>query len=227
LFRDRWKLGARPAPAEAAPARPSANGADSRARSAVYSRHSHGLEEFFRCLEGETGLSILDLAGASQANVNFITNFGHRLYSEDLYQILEAYFGQGDFYANQNDAERAERFLAHSLSFPDASFDGALLWDMLEYLAPALLQAAVTRLERIMKPGAYLLAIFHADEKAESVPVYFYRIAGAGTLMLTLRGLRRPAQFFNNRAIEKLFRSFRSVKFFLTRDHLREVIVRR
>jgi hypothetical protein len=39
--------------------------------------------------------------------------------------------------------------------------------------------------------------------------------------------MRKPSQPFNNRAIEKLFHEFGSVKFFLTRDHLREVIVRR
>jgi hypothetical protein len=32
---------------------------------------------------------------------------------------------------------------------------------------------------------------------------------------------------FNNRSLEKLFGKFESVKFFLTRDNLREVIVRR
>ena len=41
------------------------------------------------------------------------------------------------------------------------------------------------------------------------------------------RGQRRPAQIFNNRSLEKLFQKYHSVKFFLTRDHLREVIVRR
>jgi hypothetical protein len=45
--------------------------------------------------------------------------------------------------------------------------------------------------------------------------------------MLTSRGTRAPAQFFNNRALEKLFSRFQSLKFFLTRDSLREVIVKR
>lgn len=227
MFRERWKPVARSLPAGIPCPPASLAGGEPHGRGAVYSRHSNGLEEFFRCLEGGTGLSILDLAGASQANINFITNFGHRLYSEDLFQILEAHFTGGDFYVNQSDTQRAERFLSHSLNFPDSSFDGALLWDMLEYLAPPLLEAAITRLERIMKPGSYLLAIFHADERAQTVPVYSYRIADAGTLLLALRAVRPPAHFFNNRAIERLFRGFRSVKFFLTRDHLREVIVRR
>jgi hypothetical protein len=40
-------------------------------------------------------------------------------------------------------------------------------------------------------------------------------------------GLHHPAQLFNNRTLEKLFHRFESVKFFLTREHLREVIIKR
>jgi len=39
--------------------------------------------------------------------------------------------------------------------------------------------------------------------------------------------LPQHVQNFNNRMIEKLFESASSVKLFLTRDNLREVIVRR
>jgi hypothetical protein len=46
-------------------------------------------------------------------------------------------------------------------------------------------------------------------------------------MSLTPRNQVRPVQYFNNRSLEKLFQKFNSVKFFLTRDHLREVIVRR
>ena len=34
-------------------------------------------------------LTILDLGGANQENVNFITNLGHKLYSEDFLQLPE------------------------------------------------------------------------------------------------------------------------------------------
>jgi hypothetical protein len=46
-------------------------------------------------------------------------------------------------------------------------------------------------------------------------------------LNLVPRGTRKRAQIFNNRALERLFGNFANVKFFLTRDNLREVIVRR
>jgi len=45
--------------------------------------------------------------------------------------------------------------------------------------------------------------------------------------VLVQRGTRVAAQAFNNRGLEKLFARFESVKFFLTREALREVIVRR
>lgn len=191
-------------------------------------RSSNGLEQFFSSIQGQEGLSILDLAGASQANVSFITSLGHRIYSDDIVRTLdEAFGGDADFFANQEDPSRMQFFLSQSLDFEDGRFDGALVWDTLQFLSPALLQATVDRLSRILRPHASLLAFFHADEKLNSVPVYSYRISDAKTLSLFPRGQRKPSQFFNNRSLEKLFKNFYSVKFFLTRDHLREVIVKR
>src|SRR5437879_1028506 len=59
----------------------------------VTSRPSRGLEQFFAYIRGQQGLSVLDLAGASQDNINFITNLGHRLYSEDFVRSLDDNFG--------------------------------------------------------------------------------------------------------------------------------------
>jgi hypothetical protein len=183
----------------------------------AYARHSHGLEQFFSQVQGPGPLCILDVGGATQANVEFITSLGHRLYSEDFLRVLDASSGP-DLQTN---------FLKQNLGFPAGCFDGVLLWDVLEFLPQPLLKATVERLYQVAKPGSYLLAFFHADEKAVSVPVYSYRISDDKTLLLAHRQLRRPAQLFNNRAVERLFQAFESVKFFLTRDHLREVIVRR
>jgi hypothetical protein len=190
-------------------------------------RHSHGLDQFCASLEESPGLAILDLAGASQSTVTFVTNYGHRLYSDDFVHQLDACFGEGDFYDNQTHPRKVERFLEGALTFGDGSFDGALVWDTLQFLSPPLLQTVVERLHRILRPGSCLLALFHSEEKIDTIPTYSYRISDHRNIMLVERGRRRPAQFFNNRSLEKLFQDFQSVKFFLTRDHLREVIVRR
>ncbi|HVT95540.1 MAG TPA: class I SAM-dependent methyltransferase [Bryobacteraceae bacterium] len=191
------------------------------------SRNSNGLDQFLASIQDRSGLTLLDLAGASQSNIDFLTAFGHRLYSDDIVRTLDEAFGRDEFLENQSDAARAEFFLQTTLDFPEESFDGALLWDTLQFLAPPLLQLTVDRLYRILRPGAYLLAFFNSDEKVKTVPVCSYRIADRKTLILAPRGHSRPAQFFNNRSLEKMFQNFQSLKFFLTRDHLREVIVRR
>src|ERR1700730_14792005 len=80
------------------------------------SRHSNGLDQFFSYIKGESGLSILDLAGVNQANVSFITNLGHKIYSEDFLRSLR----QG---ANGDPQPRVDAFLSQNLSHMDASFD--------------------------------------------------------------------------------------------------------
>jgi SAM-dependent methyltransferase len=189
-------------------------------------RNSNGLGQFCSSLEEREGLSVLDLAGLNQQTVSFITNQGHRLYSDDFLLQLDQCFGKGNFYQDQTDPKLMDKFLKATLDFPDQSFDGALVWDVLEYLAPPLLSAVVSKLYRILRPGSCLLAVFHAEER-EAVTAYSYRIFDQRNIQMAVRGERRPAQFFNNRSLERLFQDFDSVKFFLTRDHLREVIVRR
>ena len=172
-------------------------------------------------------MAILDLAGANQSTISFITNYGHRLYSDDFLVQLDTCFGDGDFFENQSNPRSVEQFLTTALDFPQDTFDGVLVWDALEFLSPSLLTTVVTRLHGMMRPGASLLAVFHNDERADTVPSFSYRIQDPKTIQMAPRGRRRPAQIFNNRSLERLFQDFQSVKFFLTRDHLREVIVRR
>jgi hypothetical protein len=183
-------------------------------------RNSNGLDQFFSYIKGTSGLSILDLAGVNQSNVSHITNLGHRIYSEDFLRSLR-------LAANGEGQPRVETFLKHNLNHREGSFDGALVWDALEYLSAPLLAATIERLSRIVKPGAYLLAVFQAQDKVETVPEYSFRIHDSKTLLVAERGRRKPEQVFNNRSLEKLFQDFESLKFFLARDKLREVIVRR
>lgn len=219
MLKDLWRADTKP---------PSLDSSDKARSGAGVTRSSNGLDQFFASLQDRENLNILDLAGASQANISFITNLGYRIYSDDILHTLDDAFGSNsDFLENQADPKRIDMFLRQSLDFPDAHFDGALVWDTLQFLSPLLLQETVDRLCRILRPQASLLAFFNAEEKLSSIPVSSYRIVNSKSLLLLPRGERKPAQFFNNRSLEKLFQNFYSVKFFLTRDHLREVIVRR
>jgi 2-polyprenyl-3-methyl-5-hydroxy-6-metoxy-1,4-benzoquinol methylase len=170
-------------------------------------------------------LTLLDLGGATQKNISFITDLGHRIYTEDFLRILNEAFGADDT-VDQSNPGRIEYFLKQTLDYPQGHFDGVLIWDVLEYLNPVLLNAVVERLHHIVRPKAYMLAFFHSDDKLEEVPSYAFRIAQLNSLEILTQGMRRPAQLYNNRSLEKLFARFESVKFFLTRERLREVIIK-
>ncbi len=177
-------------------------------------------------LQNSENLSILDMSGASQANVSFVTGYGHRISSDDAIGTMQQCFG-ADFLANQQAASNAHRFLEQTLTFPDATFDGALVWDTLQFLVSPVLEDTVAKLLRVMRPGALILAFFNSDDKVSQVPVYNYRIQDAKTLLQTPRGASQRPQHFNNRMLERIFEKASSLKFFLTRGSQREVIVRR
>ncbi len=189
-------------------------------------RHSSGFDQFCAMLQGSQNLSILDVSGASQANISFVTDLGHKISSDDMLGTMRECFGE-DFLESQQAASTAQRFLDQTLTFPDQFFDGALVWDALQFLISPLLEQTIAHLLRVMRPGALILVFFNADEKATRLPLYNYRIQDAKTLLQIPRGGSQRTQYFNNRTIEKLFQRAASMKFFLTRDHLREVIVRR
>ena len=94
---------------------------------------------FFFALRDTAGLSILDLSAASQANISFITNLGHRIYAEDFLDSLDSTFPEEDYFNAQSDAGLAQQVLDQCLNFPVGHFDGALIWDGLQYVAPPLL----------------------------------------------------------------------------------------
>jgi hypothetical protein len=100
----------------------------------------------------------------------------------------------------------------------------------------------VGRLWSVLKPGGMLLAFFHTRDAGPDSPCHRYHIVGADTLEMQKIVLRREAprsasgnnsasdsfqlqRVFNNRHIENLFRDFASIKFFLARDNIREVLV--
>jgi hypothetical protein len=189
-------------------------------------RQSSGFEQFFAYLQARENMSVLDMSGASQANISFITSAGHRISSDDIIGTMQQCFGE-DFYDSQQAASTVQRFLEQTLTFPDDFFDGALVWDAMQFLIPPVLDQAVLQLFRVVKPGGLILAFFNANEKITRIPVHNYRIQDQKTLAMITRGPEQRVQYFNNRSVEKLFEKAESVKFFLTRDHLREVLVRK
>ena len=135
----------------------------------------------------------------------------------------------------------SRKFLADNLVYPAAHFDAVLCWNLPDYLDESLVKPVVGRLWSVLKPGGMLLAFFHTRDAGPDSPCHRFHIVGADTLEMQKIELRREARrgsnssaaldgfqlqrVFNNRHIENLFRDFASIKFFLARDNVREVLV--
>lgn len=194
---------------------------------AQFTRMSNGLEQFFFSIAGQGGMKILDLCG-SPVTTKFLFEREHTVRPDAFHRALELAFGNGpEYLERQLEEDRIAIFVEHTLNHEEGEFDAVLLWDAVQFLRPELLTPALEQIRRITRPGAPMLAIFHADERADTVPVFSYQIHDHNVLHLAERERRRPAQHFNNRAIERVFSTFGSTKFFLARNQLREVLVRR
>lgn len=187
-------------------------------------RRSSGLREFTNHIAGQQGLRVLDLGPTSPTNIALFTGQGHKIYSED---VLLASTDPGLFVPAEDGKPvlDLERFLAANLVYTSTLFDAVLCWDIPDYLHESLVKPMVQRLQRALKPGGVLLAFFHTRDAGPDAPHFRYHIVGKDMLELQ-RGRRfRLQRVFNNRHIENLFRDYASIKFFLARDNVREVLV--
>lgn len=216
--------------------RSSSNQAASPAVPQKLSRRSSGIGEVSRLLNSQEGLCVLDIGSTSANNIRFFTGKGHKNYSEDLLRSsLDPALRVED--SDGNSVIDTKKFLEENLQYANGQFDVVLCWNLPDYMEEGLVKPTIDRLWSIMKPGGFLLAFFHTREAGPDSTCYRYHVNGTDILEMqevkfALPG--RPAsekqsprlqRVFNNRHIENLFRDFVSIKFFLARDAIREVLV--
>ena len=200
-------------------------------------RRSSGFAEITKLLAADEPLCVLDLGSTSAANIRYLTERGHKIYSEDLLEAstdpaLSTKDEQG------NPTLNSKQFLTENLQYSPAQFDVVLFWNLADYLDESLVKPIIARLWTLLKPTGVLLAFFHTREAGPEAPCYRYHVASEDMLELQHIDLRPEARkgsgpnahfhlqrVFNNRHIENLFRDFGSLKFFLARDNVREVLV--
>ena len=188
-------------------------------------RRSNGLRHFFDSIPKARALEVLDLGGINEANVNFLSERGGRVHAVDLLERFDEH--RSNRATDALELSAARDFVDDYLNFARNQFDAVLVWDALEFLDSNTLHLSVPRLHDILRPGGALLTFFQTHGRGETVQVYRYLIEDGENLTLQPRQVRSLPNTYNNRSLERLFSNFESVKFFLTRDSLREVIVSR
>lgn len=186
-----------------------------------------------RLLAGREELSFLDLGTTSSTNIALLSERGSKLYTEDLMGAT----ADPDVYSTAEDGSKildVDKFIKENLDFKGQMFDAVFFWDVADYLPEALVKPVIEKIFVAMKPGGVLLAFFHMKDAGPTAPYSRYHIAGEDQLELqplTVKNVNggsslvRLQRVFNNRHIENLFRDYSSLKFFLARDNIREVLV--
>jgi len=193
-------------------------------------RVSNGLKEFLWNLDGLGRGTLLDLGPAWQTTLNFFIERGFRVTSDDLLHSWKDFMSEEAKRLQEattsaetidlTPAGRAARFVQANLQYAPSSFDAILLWDVLDYLEPAVAKQTVGCLTEILRPGGIVFALFHS-KKPEGFQRY--RVADSNTLQVIGATPLCPAQrVYQNREIQELFGRFRTVKSFVGRDQLRE-----
>ena len=196
-------------------------------------RHSSGFKEFMRSVAGREELSFLDLGATSATNISLLTERGSKIYTEDLLGSA----ADPDLMKTGEDGVKTidvDKFMKENLVFRGQVFDAVFFWDIADYLPEPLVKPVIEKIFLSMKPGGVLLAFFHTKDAGPEAPYSRYHIAGEDALDLQPmmvrqanggNGLVKLQRVFNNRHIENLFHDFASLKFFLARDNIREVLV--
>lgn len=195
-------------------------------------RVSNGLKEFLWNLDGLGRGTLLDVGPAWQTTLSFFIERGFRVSSEDLLRGWKGFLTEEEARLRDNAKAcesldmtpkgRATRFLAENLQYPRSCFDAVLLWDLLDYFEPVLVKQIVAQISELLRPGGVIFAMFHS-KKPEGFQRY--RVADSHTLQVVSAPPVCPAQkVYQNREIQDLFGRFRTMKSFVGRDQLREVL---
>src|SRR5579862_2847759 len=92
-------------------------------------RRSSGLGEVSRMFPSEEPLCVLDIGSTSASNIRYMTERGHKIYSEDLLDAstdpsLKMKDETGQIVMD------SKRFLSDNLVYPAAHFDVVLCWNL-------------------------------------------------------------------------------------------------
>jgi 2-polyprenyl-3-methyl-5-hydroxy-6-metoxy-1,4-benzoquinol methylase len=110
---------------------------------------------------------------------------------------------------------------------PDASFDGILCWDVLDYLDKASAPIVAREMVRLLKPGGALLGFF-ATVALPAAEYVRYVIVDDLTLRHRVYPAARPRQqVFVNRDINRMFEGLTVSDSYLLLTKTREMVFRK
>jgi SAM-dependent methyltransferase len=181
---------------------------------------SLALAALFEAIRGRK-VTVLDLGSTVGSNVEYLSQYGCKLYIEDLYAALSSRVtvGEGDDLAGS-------QFFADFLALPeDTRFDVVLAWDLFNYLHRKELGAFSEQLRRYTSNGALLLTLISYHKQIPAQP-YRFKIQDEQTLVYERRtAAERPSPRLAPAEVTNLLKGFRVDRSFLLKHGIQEYLL--
>jgi hypothetical protein len=179
------------------------------------------LRKFLRTLTSRESPTLLDLGPVVGSNVSFFgEQLGCKILVEDIYADL-------DRHARAGQIEELAGFLAKRFTQADASVDGILCWDVVDYLDKASARALADQMTRLLRADGALLAFF-GNGQAKDTRYTKYIVVDESNLQHRGYAAARGRQAsLPNRDIVRLFSGLRVSESFLLQNNLREILFRK
>jgi len=165
-------------------------------------------------------LQVLDLGPAIGSNVEFLSQYGCKIYIEDLFAALSSRApggGEGE--------EAGPQFFAEFLPASEpASFDVVLAWDTFNYLTRKELGHFMRHLVPFCHPGTLVFSLISILKTIPAQPIRFRIVDEQNLAYETRTSATRPAPRFAPAEMNDLLRGFRVDRSFLLRHGIQEYL---
>jgi cyclopropane fatty-acyl-phospholipid synthase-like methyltransferase len=182
---------------------------------------TRALRKFLITLTSREAPTLLDLGPVVGSNVSF---FGEQLGCKIL---IEDIYGDVDRHVREDRLNELPAFLSRRFKQAEASVDGILCWDVIDYMDKPAAQALAEQLTRVLRPDGALLAFF-STAQAKETRFDKYIVVDEGNLKRRRYAAARGKQaILLNRDIIRLFPGLRVTESFLLQNNLREILFRK
>lgn len=179
------------------------------------------LRKFLTTLTSQESPTLLDLGPVVGSNVSFFgEQLGCKILVEDIFSDIDRHIRSGRI-------DDLPAFLTKRFSQADASVDGILCWDVIDYLDKVSAHALAEQMTRLLRADGALLAFF-GTAQAKDMRYTKYVVVDEVNLKHRRYAAARGRQaILLNRDIIRLFSGLRVSESFLLQNNLREILFRK
>jgi hypothetical protein len=179
------------------------------------------LRKFLTSLTSRESPVLLDLGPVVGSNVNFFgEQLGCKIFVEDIFADIERHARDGKL-------EALPEFLKKRFPQADASFDGILCWDVIDYLDRASANELAVQMTRVLRPDGALLGFFASGPVRDPRYTKYVIVDEVNLQHRSYPASRGRGASLLNRDIIRMFSTLRVSDSFLLQNNLREILFRK